>query len=155
MPVSCMLLYHCCWIYSCISCQWLKVHNILLLSHCFAQGCDDLHIVYPDYTTTWQRQGECSVSHVVVWLTPCYLVGNLNAMYMIYICSWLNKKYKTYALHLVNGVHGRHIWSDYWMYSMDVRNHQPFCWDIPRVYTVKPVCNDHLFIKIYYRWFIQ
>ena len=24
-----------------------------------------------------------------------------------------------------------------------------------RAYTVKPVCNDHLYTKIYYLWFIQ
>ena len=27
--------------------------------------------------------------------------------------------------------------------------------DIAFLYTVKPVCNDHLYNKMYYLWFIQ
>ena len=33
-----------------------------------------------------------------------------------------------------------------------------FHWDervVTITYTVKPVCNDHLYNKIYYLWFIQ
>ena len=32
-----------------------------------------------------------------------------------------------------------------------------YLWNVPssKTYTVKPVCNDHIYDKIYYLWFIQ